>query len=98
MASGANRLRFAPLRLHHHLRRGVLLAREDDAHRGRELLPEELDLRRALVAIQGAKILLVGKAAGRAPHHDEARFQTAARSEEHTSELQSPYDLVCRLL
>src|SRR5207248_5089656 len=24
--------------------------------------------------------------------------KTAARSEEHTSELQSPYDLVCRLL
>src|SRR5207248_11444117 len=26
------------------------------------------------------------------------RFTTGARSEEHTSELQSPYDLVCRLL
>src|SRR5437867_5113406 len=34
------------------------------------------------------------------PHarpHGEA-FAGAARSEEHTSELQSPYDLVCRLL
>src|SRR5437867_7770422 len=30
---------------------------------------------------------------GRAPAHSHAR-----RSEEHTSELQSPYDLVCRLL
>src|SRR5207248_9088286 len=27
-----------------------------------------------------------------------ARRSSAARSEEHTSELQSPYDLVCRLL
>src|SRR5438094_976986 len=27
-----------------------------------------------------------------------ARFQSRVRSEEHTSELQSPYDLVCRLL
>src|SRR5207248_11612696 len=26
------------------------------------------------------------------------RFRQAFRSEEHTSELQSPYDLVCRLL
>src|SRR5437867_7428566 len=29
---------------------------------------------------------------------DQTLFWTAARSEEHTSELQSPYDLVCRLL
>src|SRR5207248_11512601 len=28
----------------------------------------------------------------------EAATRVAARSEEHTSELQSPYDLVCRLL
>src|SRR5437867_6613693 len=27
-----------------------------------------------------------------------ARFERLVRSEEHTSELQSPYDLVCRLL
>src|SRR6266516_6323205 len=27
-----------------------------------------------------------------------SRVRAAARSEEHTSELQSPYDLVCRLL
>src|SRR5207248_11716501 len=32
--------------------------------------------------------------------NDEAGYQAVvvARSEEHTSELQSPYDLVCRLL
>src|SRR5438094_6136526 len=28
----------------------------------------------------------------------KCRIQSYARSEEHTSELQSPYDLVCRLL
>src|SRR5437867_9492296 len=30
--------------------------------------------------------------------HRPARLGLAGRSEEHTSELQSPYDLVCRLL
>src|SRR5437867_11870164 len=34
----------------------------------------------------------------RAPQASRARGGRAARSEEHTSELQSPYDLVCRLL
>src|SRR5207248_9507002 len=39
----------------------------------------------------------------RPPHVDQARHDgrrtgNARRSEEHTSELQSPYDLVCRLL
>src|SRR5438876_2043078 len=29
---------------------------------------------------------------------DEAKFEISARSEEHTSELQSPVHLVCRLL
>src|SRR5438094_10239533 len=33
-----------------------------------------------------------GPPRARLPHHDRGR------SEEHTSELQSPYDLVCRLL
>src|SRR5438094_6073718 len=31
-------------------------------------------------------------------HDAEARLDRCMRSEEHTSELQSPYDLVCRLL
>src|SRR5438094_6599218 len=37
---------------------------------------------------------------GRARRHDarERRARADQRSEEHTSELQSPYDLVCRLL
>src|SRR6202047_5512874 len=38
-----------------------------------------------------------------APRHDDQRWSRRSfgfgfRSEEHTSELQSPYDLVCRLL
>src|SRR5207248_8272581 len=32
------------------------------------------------------------------PQHELAKRQQSGRSEEHTSELQSPYDLVCRLL
>src|SRR5207248_4732661 len=32
------------------------------------------------------------------PKHLEELLRLAKRSEEHTSELQSPYDLVCRLL
>src|SRR5207248_9364508 len=49
-------------------------------------------VRRALVCAAGrVRLLLVG----RAVHDVDA---TAVRSEEHTSELQSPYDLVCRLL
>src|SRR5207248_11111710 len=32
------------------------------------------------------------------PYGSVGRFQPEERSEEHTSELQSPYDLVCRLL
>src|SRR5207248_8303642 len=31
-------------------------------------------------------------------HGESAQVAPAGRSEEHTSELQSPYDLVCRLL
>src|SRR6266705_6989709 len=35
---------------------------------------------------------------GSLPRETAARPPTAPRSEEHTSELQSPYDIVCRLL
>src|SRR5207248_10875413 len=34
----------------------------------------------------------------RAPSRRQAAKKAGQRSEEHTSELQSPYDLVCRLL
>src|SRR5207248_9211952 len=39
-----------------------------------------------------------GQVAAGAPLSACARELTVLRSEEHTSELQSPYDLVCRLL
>src|SRR5438094_2284315 len=32
------------------------------------------------------------------PREQQSALDLSARSEEHTSELQSPYDLVCRLL
>src|SRR5437867_10497296 len=38
------------------------------------------------------------RARSRAHHGCHLRERVLARSEEHTSELQSPYDLVCRLL
>jgi len=46
-----------------------------------------------------AKASLLGFFLGSAEaRRDEARFAESARSEEHTSELQSHHDLVCRLL
>src|SRR5438094_5037982 len=39
-----------------------------------------------------------GRRLPRTRHETERPDGAAARSEEHTSELQSPYDLVCRLL
>src|SRR5207248_8653307 len=39
-----------------------------------------------------------GSLRGAGPARDGERLDGRARSEEHTSELQSPYDLVCRLL
>src|SRR5207248_9009828 len=39
-----------------------------------------------------------GELAGRHARYYRALAEEAERSEEHTSELQSPYDLVCRLL
>src|SRR5688500_19835113 len=38
------------------------------------------------------------RAADAAPHRDRGAGRHALRSEEHTSELQSPCNLVCRLL
>src|SRR5438094_3062882 len=59
----------------------------DVGHR-KETLGE--GMRHAYTAVRGR---LSGQHTG---VHGDAR--TAGRSEEHTSELQSPYDLVCRLL
>src|SRR5205085_10587685 len=41
---------------------------------------------------------LAGTPHGRQPHHDQCRMVIDHRSEEHTSELQSQSNLVCRLL
>src|SRR5438094_1953616 len=58
---------------------------------------------RLLVPVQWEEADLGGAVAVAAPAVDHAQDESAARnlsgrSEEHTSELQSPYDLVCRLL
>src|SRR5207248_10105443 len=45
---------------------------------------------------RGSACQIASSTATASPSRSVAR--TAARSEEHTSELQSPYDLVCRLL
>src|SRR5207248_7555196 len=52
-------------------------------------------------ACLGARLPLAGKPDGTAARRGSALEpgrDGAGRSEEHTSELQSPYDLVCRLL
>src|SRR5437867_5382731 len=54
--------------------------------------PEAIS-RRTLITARGT-----GSIAGRAHTSHRNPPASAERSEEHTSELQSPYDLVCRLL
>src|SRR2546427_3295219 len=59
-----------------------------------------------LLLSQGARVALCGRSAERLEQavqqlrerHPEARLFAQARSEEHTSELQSQSNLVCRLL
>src|SRR5207249_9450344 len=57
-----------------------------------------------VLGIQGFILALVGEYLGRIQREEEGRplytrtNRTATRSEEHTSELQSRFDLVCRLL
>src|SRR5207249_5228454 len=67
-----------------------------------ETPPGGLDLRRRdlLAALLRGRVLLDRLAPRdvRAHHHLRRRFQDLGRSEEHTSELQSRFDLVCRLL
>src|SRR5207248_6057856 len=60
--------------------------------------------------LDGIEILILGRGGGSAEdlgafNHErvadaifQSRIPVVSRSEEHTSELQSPYDLVCRLL
>src|SRR5438094_6236744 len=53
---------------------------------------------RSLPRLAHGKILRSRYPHARLVRVDARRAGTAIRSEEHTSELQSPYDLVCRLL
>src|SRR5207248_10465353 len=65
----------------------VRLRRADHRHR-------DGVARRLGVAVPRARARAPARSVGDADRDDTRRF----RSEEHTSELQSPYDLVCRLL
>src|SRR5256885_10822932 len=52
----------------------------------------------AATAADAAHTLVVTHAAVTYPHYTTIVWAASARSEEHTSELQSPCNLVCRLL
>src|SRR5258708_14909001 len=58
----------------------------------RSLFPPPRRVRKARVGIQGLDLLAARFTSGR------SRSRPSMRSEEHTSELQSPDHLVCRLL
>src|SRR5207248_11358016 len=53
--------------------------------------------RRERAGIEALRFAVHDQVGGDRPER-AARLDAATRSEEHTSELQSPYDLVCRLL
>src|SRR5256885_8558157 len=64
----------------------------------RRLSSGSLDLEAAILRIARELVLLDGRTRGEAARVPAARLATRERSEEHTSELQSPCNLVCRLL
>src|SRR2546426_1898337 len=68
-----------------------LLVAEDDLRR-----PVQDELLQPVVAVDDASVQIVQVRRGEAPAVE--RHQRPQRSEEHTSELQSPCNLVCRLL
>src|SRR5207249_7927020 len=80
----------------------TLLRRDDD--RARELREELAPLRvgRALLVLDRGPLAMPGHSSPPVPGRERARApacrRSAPRSEEHTSELQSRFDLVCRLL
>src|SRR5207248_10995958 len=61
-------------------------------------LPVEHGLIVRVNAVAPGPILTRARDHASAEEVERVAAQTPARSEEHTSELQSPYDLVCRLL
>src|SRR5437867_9868518 len=69
-------------------------AGEKTPNRGRERIAEIMSIGLSILAIP----LAVAVAWLKGPTRIVVTAAVVARSEEHTSELQSPYDLVCRLL
>src|SRR5438034_6614875 len=65
-------------------------------NQGFELPPELLDV--GDVGPDGAVVKGADRRAGAPSRHVQDRVEVVLRSEEHTSELQSHSDLVCRLL
>src|SRR5437867_10768892 len=60
--------------------------------------PEALALARERLSAFGDRVRLVGALFSEVDEDVVGGSADGVRSEEHTSELQSPYDLVCRLL
>src|SRR5204863_7184273 len=63
-----------------------------------QVLAGSLSKGKAFGSLQLAVRWATGKSHGKPPALNAMFFQASARSEEHTSELQSRRDLVCRLL
>src|SRR5207249_8434486 len=92
--------------------RGCLARRSVHVHRVVGAFPQQLaamgfDMRNEVTPLQAGVILKRSRITERVPRASWARVRLASRtrrtassrrSEEHTSELQSRFDLVCRLL
>src|SRR5207248_10587163 len=73
----------------------------EDAGAPADLRQRKTPLRRSETRLERPDLKQADGCLGIARHHREAGViarRSLPRSEEHTSELQSPYDLVCRLL
>src|SRR5437773_6043744 len=80
------------------LLKDLLFGKKQDLEEGRAYLVKEKKPERALAVFQqaidaGWRPLYITR-----QHPNTARARSGFRSEEHTSELQSHHDLVCRLL
>src|SRR5207248_11538848 len=81
-----------PGRLHEHLERGGPVAHEPG-----QLAQDPLDLLALRRGRLGEPVVQLHDGERLAEAAAAEREEVERRSEEHTSELQSPYDLVCRL-
>src|SRR5207249_3654964 len=77
---------------------GVLAGEQGDYVSADTLIRESLDIARQLRDKQGVAVSLNALAVHARDRGDVAVAYSLLRSEEHTSELQSRFDLVCRLL